>query len=96
MAYVDDYNTAEAENFQKAAYVAVWMIAQDIISDAGATAARKDWAQKVMSDRLNITRRQLSFQLMRNAAVKAAGVGATDQQYLTAALERLDDLVRIG
>lgn len=98
MAYADTYNTASAENFQHAAYVAAWMIAQDIISTPiqNTTPARKDWATKVMQERTNITPRQLAFQMLRNAAVLAAGVGASDQQMLTACLERLDDLVAIG
>lgn len=96
MSYVDDYNTAESENFQKGCYVATWLVAQDILSDAQASAERKDWAQKVMEDRTSITLRQLSFQMMRHAPLKAAGGAASDAVFLEAALVRLDDLVRIG
>ena len=88
-------------------YVAAWTVAQDIagrpIGDppGGTTterkdSERKDWAAKVMREALNISPRQLAFQMMRNPAVRAAGVGATDQQMDTACLEVLDDLVSIG
>lgn len=96
MAYADIFNTAEAENFQKMAFVATWMVAQDIISDSNASMERKDWAYKVMAERLNISARQLAFQMLRNPAVMAAGVNSTDQQMLIAYLERLNDLVLIG
>lgn len=49
MAYADIFNTAEAENFQKMAFVATWMVAQDIISDSNASMERKDWAYKVIA-----------------------------------------------
>lgn len=102
MAYQDLYNTADAEAFQHMSYVAAWTVAQDIagrpIGDplGGTTTERKDWAAKVMREALNISPRQLAFQMMRNPAVRAAGVGATDQQMDTACLEVLDDLVSIG
>lgn len=102
MAYQDLYNTADAEAFQHMSYVAAWTVAQDIagrpIGDptGGTTTERKDWAAKVMREALNISPRQLAFQMMRNPEVRAAGVGATDQQMDTACLEVLDDLVSIG
>jgi hypothetical protein len=98
MAYQDDYNTANSAAFQSMSYVASWVIAQDIAGTPieNTTQARKDWAQKVMTERTNITPRQLAFQMMRNAAVKAAGVASTDEQMQQACLGVLDDLVRIG
>lgn len=97
MAYADIYNTAnDAIVFQPRCYVACWLVAQDIISDVNAPPARKDWAAKVMSEKLNITSRQLALQILRNDVVETQLNNATDQQILTATLERLNDLVSIG
>lgn len=95
--YADTYNTAnDAVIFQPRCYVAMWLVAQDIIGDVNASAARKDWAAKVMAERLNITSRQLALQVLRNATVAAQLNNATDANILTGVLERLDDLVSIG
>lgn len=95
--YVDTYNAAsDAAIFQPKCYIAAWLVAQDIIGDVNATPERKDWAAKVMSERLNITPRQLALQVLRNSTVAAQLNNATDANILTGVLERLDDLVRIG
>lgn len=104
MAYADLWNLAATEdgNFQHMSYVAAWIVAQDIAGrpiGAGpneTTGERKDWAAKVMRESLNITARQLAFQMLRNPTVRAAGVAATDDEMRMACLEVLDDLVTIG
>ena len=97
MAYADTYNTAnDAAIFQPRCYVAMWLVAQDIIGDAQASQERKDWAYAVMAERVQITPRQLALQVLRSGPVAAALNNATDQQILTAVLERLNDLVQIG
>lgn len=96
MAFQDLCNTADAAAFQNMSYVAAWMVGQDIVSDPKASTERKDWASKVMREALMITPRQLAFQMLRNDVVAVAGVNSTDQQMITACLERLDDLVAIG
>lgn len=98
MAYADTYNTANDANFQGMAYVAAWTVAQDIAGTplANTTPERKAWALRVMSDKMQISARQLAFQMLRDATVRLKGVSATDPEMLNAALSRLDDLVSIG
>lgn len=99
--FQDLYNTADTPAFQHMSYVAAWVVGQDILGlplgapPGGTTQERQDWAGKVMREELKITPRQLAFQMLRNDIV-AAGVNSTDQQMVTACLERLDNLVAAG
>lgn len=96
MAYADIHNAAIDANFQGRCYVAAWLVAWDLIGNPAATEAQKDWAQKVVTERLSITPKQLAMALMRNQTVQTAIGSATDAELLAAVLTGLDDLVKAG
>lgn len=81
MAYADIYNAANDSLFQGRCLVASWIAAGDIINEATNTsnhATRLDWANKVLSDRANLTHLQLAMQVLRNSTIAANPGAALD------------------
>jgi hypothetical protein len=81
MAYTDIYAAANEAGFQGRCQAALWKAAQDILAEAPATAdhdLRAAWARKVLTDRANISARQVAMQVLRNPVIAAAPAAATD------------------
>lgn len=99
MAYADIYNAANDSMFQGRCQVAMWMAAQDIVSEASNTAnhaARIDWANRVLQDNANITPRQLSMQVLRNLTIAANPGASTDGDIQFQVNSVLANLILIG
>ena len=63
MAYADTYNTAnDAAIFQPRCYVAAWLVAQDIISDGGASAAPSATGNVVQRIGFAVAATEINFQ----------------------------------
>lgn len=81
MAYADIFNAANDTLFQGRCQVAMWIAAQNISAEDGATPQhqqRADWANRVLQDRATITPRQLAMQVLRNATIAASPGAALD------------------
>lgn len=99
MAYADIYTAANDVTFQGRCQVAMWTAAQAIASEATNTsnhAARIDWAARVLTDRANITPRQLAMQVLRNATIAAAPASASDGDLQFQVNSVVGDLIAIG
>lgn len=99
MTYATIFEAAGNAAFQGRCRVATWHAAQDIVNEPLSSPdhqERVDWANRVLTDRTNITDRQLAMQVLRNAVI-AADPGASadgDIQYQVNVV--LADLIRIG
>lgn len=99
MSYSDIFAAANDATFQGRCLVAAWTSAQAIKTEDPATPdhqARKDWADRMLADRPNITPRQLAMQVLRNPVIAAAPAAADDGalQYQVNAI--IGDLIAIG
>lgn len=81
MSYEIIYAAANNAAFIARCRVATWKAAQDIASEDAATpnhASRKDWSDRVLADRTNITDKQLAMQVLRNSVIAADPANAPD------------------
>lgn len=99
MSYLAIYAAANDAEFQSRCRVATWMAAQDIAAEDPATPNhenRKDWSTRVLTDRTNITGRQLAMQVLRNSVIAGNHASAPDGdiQYQVNAV--IDAIIAIG
>jgi len=81
MDYQTIYSACCDENFQNRCRVAMWRAAQDIASEDPETEGhtmRKDWAERVLRENVNISGRQLAMQVLRNPQIAANPTSAPD------------------
>jgi hypothetical protein len=99
MSYSDIFTAANDVAFQGRCQVAAWVAAQNIAAEAPGTAnhrARLDWAVRVLTDRANITPRQLAMQVLRNPTIAANPSTSVDGDLQFQVNSILDDLIAIG
>ena len=99
MAYSDIYAAVSDPTFQGRCLVAMWKAAQDIASEDPSAAnhlARMDWATRALTDRTNITPRQLAMQVLRNTTIAANPASSTDGDLQFQVNSVINDIIRIG
>jgi hypothetical protein len=99
MDYLSIFSAANDVAFQSRCRVATWKAAQDIASEDPATgnhAMRMDWASRVLTDKTNITDRQLAMQVLRNAQIAAIPATAPDGDIQFQVNSVLDAIIAIG
>lgn len=99
MSYATIFTAANDAAFSAKCRVATWKAAQDIASEASTVpnhAMRMDWASRVLTDKTNITDRQLAMQVLRNAVIAADPTNAADGDIQYQVNSVLDAIMAIG
>ncbi len=85
--------------FQGMCYVALSMVAQDVLNNVNSTAKQKSWARRALTGATNASAQRVAEMCLRNSVVgnlPTGGVNSQDAAMITAVLEQLDNLVELG
>lgn len=99
MSYLTIFAAANDAGFQSRCRVATWRAAQDIAAEDDATpnhATRMDWASRVLTDKSNITDKQLAMQVLRNVTIAENPDGAPDEDIQFQINAAIDMIIAIG
>lgn len=99
MSYLTIFEAANNVEFQSRCRVATWRAAQDIAAEDDATpnhATRMDWASRVLTDKSNITDKQLAMQVLRNVGIAESPNAAPDEDIQFQINSVIDSIIAIG